>query len=396
MDAKSLFTGEDEDFIIRIRREIHEYPEIGFELPRTVAVVERELKAMGIAFTERYSEGSVVAELGCRSSECFTKDFTGKTVALRADMDALMIEEASDVPYRSKAPGKMHACGHDTHTAMLLGAARLLKRAEDKLPCRVRLIFQPSEECGISGACRMCEQHVAEGVDLIAALHADPDIDTGKVAISAGNQYAACHPYKIEFFGKSSHATLPHRGADALAMAVKAYNDIYLMRCREISPLEPVVLSVSTLHAGSAHNIIADYAVMQISFRFYGMALHDFVDGRIRKICENAADELGGSCKFTDAISSHVVSNDAAAAALMRGAASKVAGEENVIDSPARLGSEDFSHYLKYCRGAYAHLGVRNERCGCVFPLHNANFKADEKALKVGSQVLAQFVFDQA
>ncbi len=387
MDAKSCFTPDDEERILRIRREIHEYPEICFDLPHTVAVVERELSDMGIACTEQYGPGSVAAVLNGKSS--------GRTIALRADMDALEIEEAADVPFQSKNPGKMHACGHDAHTAMLLGAAGILKRMEKDLPCRVKLLFQPSEEGAVSGAQCMCDHGVLEDVDLVAGLHVDVEHPTGQILISEGPQYAACHPYAIEFSGKSVHATLPHLGKDALAMAVKAYNDIYLMRGREIPPFTPIVLSLSSLHAGTAHNIIADHAVMQISFRFYDMQLHDRVDRRIHQICENAAAELDGSCSFSDRISCYPLINDPQAAGLFQKAAEKVVGKENIQKAEAKMSSEDFSQYLRHVPGVFARLGVRNEEKGCIAPAHNANFMIDEDALRYGTQVLVQFVLDQ-
>ena len=205
---------------------------------------------------------------------------------------------------------------------------------------------------------------------------------------------AACHPYTVEFFGKSVHATLPHQGCDALAMAVKAYNDIYLMKAREIDPFAKLVLSVSSIQAGHAHNVITDYAKMLISFRYYNEEIHRFVDGRIKKLCANAADELGGSVKFTDAESCPAVFNDPRVTEAARKAAVKVAGQSNVTEVVQKLSSEDFAHFLKRKPGALLRIGTRNEAKGCTENAHNAGFMLDEDALMLGGRLLVQFVMD--
>ncbi|MBR0139996.1 MAG: amidohydrolase [Firmicutes bacterium] len=387
MLAEKYFREGDEDFIVALRREIHEYPETGFDLPKTLAAVKRELDAMGVPYTEKFGRSGVVAVIN--------PGFSGHTVGIRADMDALPVEEKVDLPFRSKVPGKMHACGHDAHTAILLGTARALKRAEGELKCRVKLIFQPSEEGEESGACAMVEDGVMDDIDEIIALHTEYSVPTGKIGVFAGPYMAACHPYTIEFHGKSSHATLPQNGRDALAMAVKAYNDIYLMKCRELDPFSQHVLSISSIQAGTAHNVIAQYAKMLISFRFYDMETHDKIDGRIKQICRNAAEELGGSVEFTDRISAYAVINDIGIAEKVRSAAAKVVGSENVIQVPQKLSSEDFSHYLRKKPGVMFRLGIGNEEKGSVEAPHTSKFRVDEDALILGAKTFVQYVLDQ-
>ena len=385
--ANSLIPAEDLEYIIAMRRELHRFPEIGFDLPRTVALVKRELDAMGIPYTEEYGKGSVV---GIINGNC-----TGKTIGLRADMDALPVQETADVPFKSEIPGAMHACGHDSHAAMLLGAARALKRVEKELNCRVKLLFQPSEEGEISGAAMMVANGVADDVDMFVGLHTENTLQVGKIGIFSGEYMAACHPYTIEFHGKSVHATQPHRGHDALAMAVKAYNDINLMKCRELDPFAKLVLSVSSIQAGHAHNIITNYAKMLISFRFYNMEVHDLVDRRIKQICRNAAEELDGTVEFTDAISCPAVYNDPGVCAVVHKAALKVVGEENLAEVPQKLSSEDFAHFVSKKPGAMIRIGTRNEAKGCVEMPHNSGFMLDEDGLINGSRLLVQFVLEQ-
>lgn len=385
--ANSLIPAEDLEYIVAIRRELHRFPEIGFDLPRTVALVKRELDAMGIPYTEEYGQGSVV---GIINGNC-----TGKTIGLRADMDALPVQETADVPFKSEIPGAMHACGHDSHAAMLLGAARALKRVEKDLKCRVKLLFQPSEEGDVSGAAMMVANGVADDVDMFVGLHTENTLQVGKIGIFSGEYMAACHPYTIEFHGKSVHATQPHRGHDALAMAVKAYNDINLMKCRELDPFAKLVLSVSSIQAGHAHNVITNYAKMLISFRFYNMEVHDLVDRRIKQICRNAAEELDGTVEFTDAISCPAVYNALDVCAVVRKAAVKVVGEENLAEVPQKLSSEDFAHYLTKKPGAMIRIGTRNEAKGCTEAPHNSGFILDEDGLINGSRLLVQFVLEQ-
>ena len=382
ISAETLFTREDFENVITVRRELHRIPEIGFDLPKTTAVVKRELNSMGIPYTEEFGQGSVVGVLN--------PGFSGKVIGLRADMDALPVTETADVPFRSEHPGVMHACGHDAHTAMLLGAARVLKRVENQLPCGVRLLFQPNEEGAVSGAAMMVKNGAAEDLDCVLGLHVDNSVPSGKIGVYSGAYMAACHPYTIEFFGKSTHATLPHRGCDALAMAVKAYNDIYIMKAREVDPFARLVLSVSSIQAGQAHNVIADYAKMLISFRYYEEDIHRLVDGRIRQICANAAEELGGRAVFTDAVSCPAVYNDPKVAE----AAKRAAGEGNVVEVPQKLSSEDFSHFLTCKPGAMIRVGTGNEALGCTQAAHNSDFKLDENGLHSGAKLLVQFVLN--
>lgn len=386
MLIQDYFLPEDALFMADVRRKLHRRPELGFDLPETVALVKRELETMGVAYTEAYGKCSIVATLG-RGDH---------TVALRGDMDALPMEELTELPFKSEIPGAMHSCGHDAHTAILLGAARVLKRMEDKLPCRVKLLFQPSEEGTVSGAEMMAKAGAVDDVDEVLALHQDIGVPVGKLGLYSGDYMAACHPYKITFHGKAAHSTLPQNGHDALAMAVKAYNDIYLMKCREVGPFEQHVLSISCLHAGTAHNVVPDTATMEISFRFFSMDLHDRIDARIRQICKNAAAELEGTVAFEGAISAPPVYNDPAMAVRMKAAGEKVVGEGNVIDVTPRMGSDDYSHFIQGRPGVLFRLGNGNPEKGCIYPSHNSRFMLDEDILATGCMAFCQYVLDWA
>ena len=386
MLANEIFTPEDEAYIISVRREIHRHPEIGFELYNTSAIVKRELDKMGIAYTESYGKCSVVGTLNPGKA---------KVIGLRADMDALPVQEDNDLPFKSEIDGAMHACGHDTHTAMLLGAARVLKRVEDKLNVTVKLIFQPAEESDVSGAQMMAENGVMDDIDECVAIHVDNIMEPGTVGLREGNFQAACHPYMIEFFGKSTHAAIPQNGHDALAMAVKAYNDIYIMKCREFSPFFENVLSISSIQAGHAHNVMAEYAKVLITFRFYDMEAHEKADARIKEICRKCASEMGGTVKFTDNVSAYPVVNDKNVTRSVWKAAEKVVGESNVVEAPKRMSSEDFSHFSMRKPSTIIRLSTHNDALGCTEAAHTGKFKVDESALKNGSKILIQVVLDK-
>ena len=388
MFAKDYLTQQDAAYIIGIRREIHRHPELGFDLDNTVKIVTRELTAMGIPYSLDFARGSVVGYVGKPD---------GFTIAIRADMDALPLQEKTGLDYSSEIDGVMHACGHDAHPAMLLGTAKALKRAEDKLNCRVKLVFQPNEEGWGdegSGAKKMCQNGLMDDVDLIIGLHVENFLESGKIGVCPGKSMAACHPCTIEFFGRTAHATLPQSGRDTLAMAVSAYNDIYLMNSRELSPFENRVISISSIQAGHTHNVIPDHAVMKISVRTFDMEVDAFIHRRIKEICERSAAERGGTCTIEANVDALPIINDPLISRRVLESAARVLGEENIAEMPVKLSSEDFSYYLDHKPGVFIRLGTRNEAKGCVTLPHNNDFLIDEDAFLAGSLTCVQFVFD--
>lgn len=376
----------DKDYIIGIRREIHQYPEVDFELPKTIALVKRELDKMGIPYTEEYGKSSVVATINPEK-----KDFT---IGIRADMDALLISEKTDIPFKSKYEGKMHACGHDAHTAMLLGTAKALKESESKINCRVKLLFQPSEEGKESGAEYMVADGVMDDIDIIIGQHIENWLDVGTVGVCKGASMASSRTIKIEFFGKTAHATLPHSGIDTLAAAVKTYNNIQFMLTREMNPFDRYVCSVGKLSAGTTQNVIADYAEMLISVRAYSSEVDEHIAKRIEQIAQNAADELGAEVKVDSQLKCYVVYNNPYISDLVLSSATKVIGEENLAKMPVKMSSEDFSQYLTKKPGVFFRLGTRNKEKGITTLPHNNDFNIDESALPIGSKVCVQFVLD--
>lgn len=369
------------DYAVAIRREIHEYPEVGFELPRTTALVEAELTKMGIVHTGSYGTCSVVADVGAG-------DFC---LALRADMDALPVEEKVDVPFRSKIPGAMHACGHDSHTAVLLAVAKYLKAHEAELPCRVRLIFQPSEEGAISGAEMMVDHGVMDGVDLILASHCENDLQSGLIGCRAGDYQAACIPATIRFLGKTAHATKPEQGVDAIAMAHEAYARLKTMVKEEAGDAR-YIWSVGRFSGGHVHNVIADCCEMDISFRFYDMDFAGRVEKRVHEICTQIAAAYGGSTQVDFHMSTGPVYNDEA----MVQAFTAALGRSGVAvqEIPLRMSSEDFGWYLLKAPGMLFRFGTRNEATGCTALAHCNDFCIDESGMKAAIRAFVTFVMN--
>ena len=376
----------DKEYILKLRHEIHEYPELEFDLPKTLAVVRRELDALGIPYTESYGSSSIVGFLN--------PEFKAFTIGFRADMDALPLTEKTDLPYASKRPGIMHACGHDAHTAMLLGTAKALKTVEQTLTCRVALVFQACEEGSLSGAREMVADGLMDEIDVIIGVHIENWLEHGTVGVGVGACMAASHPIHIEFFGKTAHASLPQSGVNALAMAVNTYNGIQTMLATTIDPFAKYVCCVGQLTAGSTDNVIPDYAEMKISLRTYDTALEKKIVENIRTIAENAATAQGGSIAFRDETKALPVINDPAVRQAVLDSAAKAVGEENIAPMPIKMSSEDFSFYVDKKPGCFIRLGTRNAEKGCVTLPHNNDFLLDEDALDVGCKVCVQFVLD--
>lgn len=376
----------DKDYILALRRELHMHPELQFDLPMTLALVRRELEAMDISYTEEYGKSSIVAFV---NSEC-----EGFSIALRADMDALPITEATGLPFASKHPGQMHACGHDAHTAMLLGTAKALKSVEKDLTCKVVLIFQACEEGEFSGAKLMVRDGVADLADIFLGMHIENWLESGTVGICPGVSMAASRPVCIEFFGKTAHASLPQSGVDALAMAVETYNGIVNMKATQMDPFGEYICSVGMLSAGHTVNVIPDHAELRISVRTYDTDTETFIMDNIRTLAENAAKRRGGTVAIQDEPKALPLVNHPEVSRRVLESAAKVVGEGNVVTMPKKLSSEDFSFYAAKKPSAFLRLGTRNAEKGCTTLPHNNDFLLDEDALELGSGVFVRFVLD--
>lgn len=365
---------------VELYRKLHSTAEVGFELDGTVAIVKEELSRLGIEYTEKYGKCSVVAEIG-RGERC---------IALRADMDALPIEEKSGLPFSSKNKGAMHACGHDSHTAILLAVAAVLKENEERLNFRVRLIFQPSEEGAVSGAKMVVDAGVMEGVSEVICTHCENSLDAGKIGIRPGDYMAACIPATLKFFGKSTHAALPEFGIDAIAMAVEAYAEMKTA-VAALAHGKKYIWSVGKFSGGEVHNVVADLCELAISFRFYDTEFAEKAEHEVRRICKEVSARYGGSFELDWRMSAGAVHNNEEITEKFE----KIMRELGfyVEEIPQKMSSEDFCWYLTKAPGMIFRFGTRNEEKGCTALAHRCDFKIDEVGMKTAISAFCEYVF---
>ncbi len=375
----------DREYVVKMRREIHRHPEIGFELPKTLALVRRELDAMGIPYTEKFGKSSLVATVNPETK--------GKVIAVRADMDALPIQEETALPFASENPGVMHACGHDCHTSMLLALAKMLTEVKKELRCRVKLIFQAAEEVAPGGAKLMCEDGLCDEVDEFITCHVNPNFPSGAFAINKTYMNASSHGFILRLHGRTSHAARPQMGVDAIAMACQVYQAIMVMRAREINPMKPCLLSAGEIHGVKTNNILCDEVMMHGTIRALDPEIDETIFRRIGEIADAISKEMGGS--FTLETTKHYPSlhNDPVIADRLTAAAKKILPPEMILPYPETMGAEDFAFFLQKKPGARFCLGTHKEGAE-VHPLHNSRFSPDEGCLTVAPEIFLQYILD--
>jgi amidohydrolase len=360
------------DYIVGIRREIHMYPELRFEEFRTSELIINELKSLGVDVF-RVSGTGVVGVIRGRGDI---------TVALRADMDALPIQEENDVPYRSRVLGKMHACGHDAHVAMLLGAAKVLVSIKDYLVGSVKLIFQPAEEGG-AGAKKLVEEGVLESVKAIFGLHVWSELPSGVIATRGGPMNASATSFMIRVKGLGGHAAHPELTKDPTTPAVDIYNAIQKVVTRNVDPFTPIVISTPRFEGSNASNVIPDEVRIYGTLRVFDLSLRDKVLKRVEDIVKYYSLAWGceGTLEITEVSYPPVVNTPELADFALR-VASKL-GE--VREAPMSMGAEDFSYYLEKVPGVFIILGIKNEEKGIIYPHHHPKFNVDEDILWRGT-----------
>lgn len=375
----------DKDYIIRVRRELHQIPEIGFDLPKTLAVVRRELETIGLPYTDSYGTSCIVATLN--------EGVGNKTIAIRADMDALPVQEETGLPFTSTHPGKMHACGHDCHTAMLLGTAKKLKEMEKDIKCCIKFIFQSAEE-GPGGAKGICDDGLMDQVDMVIGCHIYPDLPAGTISLNKVCQSAGSHGFRIYLNGTSCHVAKPHMGVDAIAMAVRVYSDIQIMRARELNPFDPVVIGIGEIHGGHANNVICDQVMMHGTIRTHSNDLDKQIYERIEQIAHSVAEDMGGTASVETAKYYPVLINDPTVSDNILQAAEAVVGKDNIFEKPLTMGAEDFAFYTLYKPSAMFALGAMPSD-GNYTPLHNKKMMINEDVLDIAPNVFIQFILEQ-
>lgn len=371
-------------WIVDIRRQLHRFPELMYEEVKTSQLVRDTLDELGISYQSGVAETGVVATLGTGESPC---------VALRADMDALPILEQTDVPFRSEVDGKMHACGHDCHTAMLLGAAKLLRERESELPGTVRLLFQPAEEGGAGGK-RMREEGVLENprVESIFGLHVWPKLPTGTIGSRTGTFLAAAGEVMITIHGKGGHAATPHFCIDPVVTSAKVITELQTIISRNLDPLESGVISITSVHGGEAYNVIPETVQLRGTIRALTMERFHWLQERVKSLTTQiaAANDCTATIDFPGEAYPPTV-NDGDVWGTVQELAGELLGQDAVHEIPPVMGGEDFAFYTEQVPGCFVGLGVRNEESGCTYHVHHPMFKADEDALPIGSALHACF-----
>jgi amidohydrolase len=372
------------------RREFHAYPELSFRETETTARIHRILEESGYSRMRVGTAGvptGLVADLG--------DGRPGPCIALRADIDALPMKEEGTPPWRSRNEGVMHACGHDAHTAILLGAAKILKALETEIPGRVRFIFQPSEESPRnSGARAMIREGVLEGVDAIAGLHVWGTIPAGEAGFHAGPFMAASDEWEVTILGKGGHGAVPHLATDPIVAAGALIGALQAIVSRESDPLEAVVVTCGHMEAGTTFNIIPDRAFLQGTVRTFNPDVRAGIPGRMERICRGICEALGCRVdfRFSDVLPATV--NDRAFTENAAAVARRVLGKDRVAEIRPTMGAEDMSLYLEKVPGTFLFLGTKNEEKGIGQPQHHPEFDVDDDILPRGSALLAALAWD--
>ncbi len=366
--------------IIEWRRDFHMHPELGFREVRTSERVAQELEKLGYRVRRGVGRTGVVADLGSEAGPC---------IAIRADMDALPIHEENDVPYKSQTDGNMHACGHDSHTAMALGAATLL--VKEKFPGRVRFLFQPSEEVGdeqgISGAPRMIEDGAMTGVDMVIALHVDPSCPVGSIHISDGPSSGGVDSWYGRLIGKGGHGAKPNETIDPFYITAHVMMALNAIVSRRLHPFDPAVVSIGTLNGGFTQNVIPAYVELSGTLRYTDLPVQKQIHAEIRRAFE-LARTLGGDYELRFEIGAPPMLNHTDVSQLIEATAADLLGQEHISPIPKELGAEDFGSFTQMAPGAMFTLGTLIE--GDERYLHHPRLDLDERALPIGTAILAE------
>jgi len=371
----------DRAALVATRRDLHQHPELGFEERRTATLVAERLKALGYSVRTGVGRTGVV---GLRDGA------TGSCVLVRADMDALPIEEANDVPYRSKHPGKMHACGHDGHVAIGLEVARRLHAAY--LPGRVKFAFQPAEEVS-DGAEAMIRDGVLDApkVDAAFGIHLWNDLPAGTISVTPGPVMASVDQFEITIVGRGGHAAAPQQAIDPVLIAAHLVTALQSLVSRRRNPFEEGVVSVTQINAGHAFNVIPERAELRGTVRTFGGRFYDEAPQLVEATAHGIAGAFGASAQVRYRRLSKPLVNDARMAALMKGVAQEIVARERVIDGVRTMGGEDMSYFLASVPGAFAFVGsAPPDKKGA--PHHSPAFDIDEESLVVGAELVTRTV----
>ena len=384
MEYKS-YVLEQKDYLIQLRRHFHAHPEVSLQEFQTCAKIEQELDAMGIAH-RRIGETGVYAWIDGK------KEGKGNIIALRADIDALAMQDLKEVSYHSQNPGCCHACGHDGHTATLLTAAKILKQKENEFCGQIRLFFQQAEEIG-QGAKQFVKAGLMEGVTRVYGAHVSSNLDSGKIALTKGPQNASCDYFKIHIKGRGAHVSTPHMGIDALYIASQIVVQLQSIVARNTAPLDTVVVGVGVLRAGTQYNIIAEHAELEGTTRCFTPQTRAFTNQRVKEIAEQTAALYGAEAKVEFQDFAAPLCNDAQAVEEVIAIAEQIIPKEQIVPNFEKaLGADDFADYLAEAKGMYAFVGTRTPKNpNTAMAQHHGLFDIDEEALLLSCNIYVDY-----
>ncbi len=375
--------------LVKLRREFHQYPELAFNEFKTSERVVKELKKAGISVKKGIAKTGVVGVLNAKKK--------GKTVALRADMDALPLLEQTNFPYKSKTKGVMHACGHDVHMTCVIGAAIILSKLKDELKGNVKFIFQPSEEVPPGGAKPMIQAGVLKNPNVsgIFGLHCDSAIPVSRIGVREGPTMAQADSFDVIITGRGGHGARPQDGVDAIVVASQVVSALQTIPSRKINPLEPVVISVGKIEGGTARNIICDRVILKGTARSLNKEVTRKIPHFLKNIISGITKSAGASFELNYSPGYPVLINHPQATDLARRTIAKMFGREAIFEiKKPMMGGEDFAYYLQKIPGSFLRLGIRNPEKGAIYPWHHPKFTVDEDAIKIGASLLAGVAFE--
>ena len=375
-------TAAARDELVAWRRHLHAHPELSFHEEESAAFVEAQLQSFGGLEIVRPTATSVMARL--------ITGRAGPVLALRADLDALPITEATGLPFQSQHRGVMHACGHDGHTAILLAAARALVAARDELCGEVRFLFQHAEELAPGGAEEMVLWGVMDGVGRVLGVHLWAPLEAGEVAVIEGPAMAAPDTFWITIRGKGGHAAIPHESVDPIAIAAQVVTNLQHIVARGVDPLDSAVLSITQFHAGTTHNVIPEFAELTGTVRTFDAALRTQIPARMERTIRGIAEAHGAAYEFTYERGYRPVVNDPTVTREMAAVVRDLCGAEALVPIRPTMGGEDFSAYLQKAPGTFIFIGAGRAVDGVVHPHHHPKFDIDERALETGVRIFVE------
>lgn len=372
---------EVEDYVVRMRRHFHANPELSFKEFRTAGRIEEELKSFGLE-PKRTGETGVVADISGSSG--------GKTVAVRADIDALPVKEENDLDFASGTEGVMHACGHDSHIAMALGAAKILAGKRDEFRGTVRMLFQAAEESPPGGAVELIRGGALKGVDYVIGQHSISRYPAGTAAINYGPMMANADQFTIKIKGIGGHGSAPQEAVDALAIACQYVVQAQTIISRRIPPFKSAVVTFGTMNSGYRYNIIAPYAELTGTVRTFDEETRETVRHELERMLEGISKSTGCEYEFEYAKGYPALINNNDIALVIEDVAKEVLGEGSILHPEPDMGGEDFAYYVKEVPGAFYFLGVRNDEKGITSPQHSPTYDVDESAMRYGTEILVR------